>query len=280
VAGKAITALREAPLLDEIAQGTLKDNAYHMIAGQHHRISFEAAYPGERMQLLLFFPKTAASPYQAVIYFPGADATCRGRTVQKLEERNYRETIRMVVTSRRAFAFPVYKGTFGRNQNFPESYIIVFGEDTHRYVELLTQIIKDFKRSVDYLETRKNIDSSRLAYFGISLGSCMGAIIPAVDDRLKASVLEIGGFLQKDIRPEMDQINYVTHVKVPTLMLNGKYDIVGFPYETTVKPMFDMLETPKEHQRLVLYETDHFVPRYEMIKEMDAWLNKYLGRPQ
>lgn len=108
----------------------------------------------------------------------------------------------------------------------------------------------------------------------------MGAIIPAVDDRLKASILVIGGFLQKEIRPEMDQINYVTHVKVPALMLNGKYDVVGFPYETTVKPMFDLLGTPKEHKRLRLFETDHFYPRNEMIKEMDAWLDKYLGRPQ
>jgi hypothetical protein len=107
----------------------------------------------------------------------------------------------------------------------------------------------------------------------------MGAIIPAVDDRLKASVLVIGGFLQKNIRPEMDQINYVTHVNVPTLMLNGKYDVVGFPYETTVKPMFDMLGTPKEHKKLILYETDHYVPRNDEIREMDAWLNKYLGQP-
>ncbi|MBN1567197.1 MAG: hypothetical protein JXA73_05095 [Acidobacteria bacterium] len=80
--------------------------------------------------------------------------------------------------------------------------------------------------------------------------------------------------------PKMDQINYVTYVNVSTLMLNGKYDVVGFPYETTVKPMFDLLGTPKEHKRLVLFETDHFYPRNETIKEMDARLNKYLGRPQ
>jgi eukaryotic-like serine/threonine-protein kinase len=243
------------------------------------KISFEAAYSGERMQLFLFLPKAGTSPYQAVVNFPGAQVTFPGYTVQNLEER-LRESIRMVITSRRAFVCPVYQGTFGRNQDFTDSDTLVWGEDTHRYVEYLTQVIKDFKRSVDYLETRQDIDSTKLAYFGISWGSCMGAIIPAVDDRLKASVLAIGGFLQKNIRPEMDQINYVTHVKVPTLMLNGKYDVVGFPYETTVKPLFDLLGTPKEHKRLVLFETDHFYPRNETIKEMDAWLNKYLGRPQ
>jgi eukaryotic-like serine/threonine-protein kinase len=243
------------------------------------KISFEAAYPGERMQLFLFLPKNVSPPYQTVVFFPGASVPLPGYTIQNLEER-FKETIRMVVTGRRAFAFPIYQGTFGRNRNFPESDIIVWGEDTHRYVEYLTQVIKDFKRSIDYLETRKDINSTKLAYFGISWGSCMGAIIPAVDDRLKASVLEIGGFLQKNIRSEMDQINYVTHVKVPTLMLNGKYDVVGFPYETTVKPMYDMLGTPKENKNLILYETDHYVPRNDAIKEMDVWFNKYLGQPK
>ncbi len=243
------------------------------------RVSFEAAYPGERMQLFLFLPKNAPPPYQTVVFFPGANVPSPGFTIQNLEEQ-FKFPVQMVVSSRRAFAFPIYQGTFGRKQSFPESHIIVWGEDTHRYVEYLTQVIKDFKRSIDYLETRKDIDSKKLAYFGVSWGSCMGAIIPAVDDRLKASVLEIGGFLQKNIRREMDQINYVTRVKVPTLMLNGKYDVVGFPYETTVKPMFDMLGTPKEHKRLVLADTDHFFPRNELIKEMDAWLNKYLGRPK
>ncbi|MBN1570882.1 MAG: protein kinase [Acidobacteria bacterium] len=243
------------------------------------KISFEAAYSGERMQLFLFLPKAGTSPYQAVIFFPGASVTFPGHTAQNLEDR-LRESIRMVVTSRRAFVCPIYQGTFGRNQDFPDSDTLVWGEGTHRYVEYLTQVIKDFKRSVDYLETRKDIDSTKLGYFGISWGSCMGAIIPAVDDRLKASVLVIGGFLQKNIRPAMDQINYVTHVTAPTLMLNGRYDVVGFPYETTVKPMFDMLGTSKEHKRLVLFDTDHFYPRNETIKEMDAWLNKYLGSPK
>lgn len=245
------------------------------------RISFETAYSGERMQLFLFLPKTVLPRYQAVIFFPGANVTYPGYSVQTLEAENLtKDLIRAVVNSRRAFVIPIYQGTYGRHQSFPDSNIIVWGEDTHRYVEYITQVIKDFKRSVDYLETRNEIDSTRLAYLGVSWGSCMGAIIPAVDDRLKASVLVIGGFLQPDIKSEIDQINYVTRVKIPTLMLNGKYDVVGFPLETTVKPMFDLLGTPKEHKHLVLRDTDHYFPRNDMIREMDAWLNKYLGRPQ
>jgi hypothetical protein len=59
-------------------------------------------------------------------------------------------------------------------------------------------------------------------------------------------------------------------------MLNGRYD-TSFPYEFTVKPMFDFLGTPEEHKVLKTYETDHYIPRNELIKESLAWLDKYLG---
>jgi hypothetical protein len=59
-------------------------------------------------------------------------------------------------------------------------------------------------------------------------------------------------------------------------MLNGRYDFI-FPYESTVKPMFDLLGTQEKDKRLVLYETDHFVPKSEIIKETLSWLDKYFG---
>jgi len=139
----------------------------------------------------------------------------------------------------------------------------------------VVKIIKDFKRSIDYLETRPDIDSKRLAYFGWSWGGDMGTIIPAVEDRLKASVLGVGG-VDTFTRPEVSTFNYVSRVKIPTLMLNGKYDR-GMPYETTVKPMFDLLGTPKDQKELKLYDTDHWLPRNELIKETLSWLDRYLG---
>jgi hypothetical protein len=59
-------------------------------------------------------------------------------------------------------------------------------------------------------------------------------------------------------------------------MLNGRYDSI-FPYDTSIKPMFDLLGTPEEDKELKLYESDHLPPRNEYIKEVLAWLDKYLG---
>jgi dipeptidyl aminopeptidase/acylaminoacyl peptidase len=109
----------------------------------------------------------------------------------------------------------------------------------------------------------------------MSWGACNGAIIPAVEERLKASVLLGGGF-SGDARAEASQVNYVTRVKTPTLMLNGKYDTL-YSMETGIKPMFDLLGTPVKDKRLILGETDHLPLRNEYIKETLAWFDKYLG---
>jgi hypothetical protein len=41
--------------------------------------------------------------------------------------------------------------------------------------------------------------------------------------------------------------------------------------------MFELLGTPAEHKKHLLYETDHIPPRIEYIKETLTWLDKYLG---
>jgi dipeptidyl aminopeptidase/acylaminoacyl peptidase len=144
-----------------------------------------------------------------------------------------------------------------------------------QWTELYIEIFKDFKRSIDYLETRPDIDSKRLAYIGASWGGVLGAILPAVEDRLKVSILIVGGMEFYGV-PAIDQITYVNRVRIPTLMLNGRYDM-NYPYETRVKPMFDLLGTPKDQKDLKLYDTDHYIPRIEEIKEALAWLDRYLG---
>ena len=71
-------------------------------------------------------------------------------------------------------------------------------------------------------------------------------------------------------------MHYAPRVTVPNLMLNGRYDY-AFPVETTQLPMFELLGTPTEHKRHVLFDSYHVVPRNGGIKEVLDWLDEYLG---
>ncbi len=255
--------------IDLNAQVEWKDESHD--DWNQEQITFDAAYGGEQMIAVLFLPKNTAPPYQTVIYFPGAQARWRNSSREIESSMEFKVFLSFVVKNGRAALYPVYKGTMERNFTRPNLWV-----DTYLQTEYRIQLVKDFIRCIDYLETRQDIDSQKLAYYGMSWGGeWPGVIIPAVEERLKASILLPGGL--RDIgRPEVHPINYVSRVKTPTLMLNGRYDSI-FPYETSSKPLFDLLGTPDEHKALKIYDTDHIPPLNESIKEILAWLDRYLG---
>jgi fermentation-respiration switch protein FrsA (DUF1100 family) len=137
---------------------------------------------------------------------------------------------------------------------------------------------KDLGESLDYLETRSDIDSSKLAYFGDSGGVSNGLRLLGIEKRVKAAIFSSGG-LQLTIRflPEADPFNFIKHVTIPVLMLNGRYDS-NFPSESSQRPLLRFLGTPDKDKKHVIYDGGHGVfPRPDAVRESLDWLDKYLG---
>jgi len=242
----------------------------------HETVTFDAPYGGERIIAHLFLPRNSAPPYQAVVYYPGSGSIEQNSSRDIESYYEFPMFLSFVVKNGRAALYPVYKGTFERGSDALAALLNSSDLSSHQSVDLFVQEVKDLRRCVDYLETRPDIDPQKIAYYGMSWGAELGVYIMAVEDRLKASVL-LGGEISGLGRPEINAVNYVGRVKIPTLMLNGKYDTLN-PVETAIKPMFDLLGTPAGHKQLKLYETDHIPPVNEFIKEALAWLDRYLGK--
>lgn len=234
------------------------------------KVSFDAAYGGERMFAYLFLPTMKAAPYQTIVFFPGSNAI-HTRSSEQISGGSFDFFLR----SGRAVLFPIYKGTYERggllNSDYPN--------ETNLYKEHVIKWGKDLSRSIDYVESRGDLDAKRIGYYGVSWGGEMGSIMPAVEPRIKVVILYVAGLIFQKALPEVDAINYVTRVKAPVLMLNGKFDHF-FPVETSQIPMFKLLGTPLEHKRQIIYESGHFVPRNQLIKESLDWLDKYFGPVQ
>jgi hypothetical protein len=66
----------------------------------------------------------------------------------------------------------------------------------------------------------------------------MGAMLPAIEKRLRVVVLSSGGFYTLGTYPpEANPFNFVPHVFQPVLMVNGRYD-TSFPYDSCQRPLF------------------------------------------
>jgi len=101
--------------------------------------------------------------------------------------------------------------------------------------------------------------------------------VVALESRLKAAILLTGGFPSDIQPPEIEPLNFLPRIKMPVLMLGGRYDFV-YPVETSQVPLFRLLGTSTEHKKYVLYEgSGHVPPRIELIREVLDWLDRYLG---
>ena len=227
------------------------------------RVTVTAGYGDERLPLLVFLPRSSRPPYQAVVSFPGSDAV---RT--QSSRRPYMQWLEFLLRSGRAVVFPIYQQTYERRRE-------TRGASFLRQISL--QRGQDVRRAVDYLESRADIDRTRIAFFGISLGAQLAPVYLAVEPRLRTGVLFSGGFETWTMPPESDPVNFAPRVRQPVLMVNGREDF-DLPYETAQVPLYNMLGTAPADKRHAVLEGGHIPPRPQAVfKEVLDWLDRYLG---
>jgi len=285
----SLSAPIEYPRRDFAKERPVSDDAFEVIRGyfvydrtplharvetasrkEHWRtekVSYDAAYGNERVSAYLYLPSHAAPPYQTVVYFPGSAGILLRSSADLQVPLNG-----AVVKSGRAFVFPIYKGTYERGDALDTDY----PAQTAFYREHVVEWYQDLARTLDYVETRADLDSSRIAYFGFSWGARLGPLFLAIEPRLKTAVLASGGLKFARALPEADPFNFASHVRVPVLMVNGRYDFY-FPVETSQEPLLRLLGAPPRDKRHVLIESGHILPDAAVAREALDWLDRYLG---
>jgi dipeptidyl aminopeptidase/acylaminoacyl peptidase len=256
---KSLYAYDHTPLAEKIEAVDDSDPLWRV-----EKITFDAAYGNERVIAYLYLPKKAAPPYQTVVHFPGGYAPFMER-INPIGLHG----IRYFVQSGRALLYPIYKGTYERRPKVPIRGTLAFRDQKFQWC-------KDLGRSIDYLETRPDIDRGKLAYHGISLGAVAALPCLAVEDRFQAAVLLGGGFPNGKGAPEGDPFNFAPRIRIPVLMINGRND---FQFSLTQQqiPMFQLLGSSPKDKRHFLVEGGHVPPRNLVVKESLDWLDRYLG---
>jgi formylglycine-generating enzyme required for sulfatase activity/predicted esterase len=250
--------------LDSRVEGIDEEKSYW----KREKISFAAAYGNERVLGYLYIPKHATPPYQTILYAePGM--SFRFPSPQPAEEYFFD----FLVKSGRAFLLPVLKGQYQRRSAAPPT-----GPNAAR--DMLVLESKDFRRSIDYLVSRPDMDRDRLGVFGLSHGATVLPILTVGEQRLKAAVLiHVGLSLDRSRLPEIDPFNFAPRFPVPVLVIGGRSDFI-IPLERSQRPMFRLLGAPEKDKRMILWDGGHgeVKPNYRMvIKEALDWFDRYLG---
>lgn len=235
------------------------------------RVTIDAGYNNEKLDLILFVPKNAKPPFQPVIYFSGIQIVLFPESSDTIEPGFAAAPIDYIVKSGRVLVQPIFQGTYERFKapiDFTDEVRI-----TREWIERRW----DLGRTIDYLESRSDLDATHTGFFGTSFGASHSLALVATEPRIKAAVLLSGGLPPEALPPIVDPINYVSRIRIPVLMVNGRYDY-QFDVETRQRPMFRLLGSPPEDKKHVLLEYGHgSPPRAEVLRESLGWLDKYLG---
>jgi len=162
------------------------------------------------------------------------------------------------------------------------------------------QSVVDLRRGIDVLQARSDVDPNRIAYVGHSSGAHWGAIISAVDRRLKTVVLMAGVpseatiLMESDdpdyidfrkttpkeqldtyfkiVRP-LDAINYVPHA-APTPLL---FQFARFEQYFNEAAMLRYERAASEPKLVLWYDTGHGLNDIQPLLDRANWLQKYIG---
>ena len=234
---------------------------------REEQVLIQTAYSTEQLKVVLLFPRERKSKYHPIVFVPGADAQRIGAYDSTASGAGGRY-IKQLVRTGRVIAIANYQGMFDRNA-IPKN-----GANARR--DWVIQLTKDVSRVIDYLETRDDIDISKLSYFGSSMGAFMGVASMTMEKRFQAGVLLVGGAVSWESKNEVDPTALAPFQTTPVLMINGEYDNV-FPLETSSRPLFDLIGA--DDKTLKLYPSSHGVDMRLWVPVVDQWFKERLGEP-
>ena len=110
------------------------------------------------------------------------------------------------------------------------------GDHENAYRDMGVQwVSKDLGRTIDYLETRADIERREGGLLRPQLQHQRGAAYVAVEPRFPAVVLSGTPWL--GVLPKPNPNDFASHITAPTLMLNGRDDFI-FPLDTVARRLF------------------------------------------
>jgi serine/threonine protein kinase/formylglycine-generating enzyme required for sulfatase activity len=234
---------------------------------RREKISYNSGHE-ERTFAYLFLPKSSKPPFQVIHYIPGTSAFTSATVPQSVDF-----LAQAHIKAGRAVFVVVLRGYVERKDPL---YVRVLDGTSVRFRDQLVYWATEIRRGLDYLETRPEVDTQKIALWNVSISAFV--IVAAVEPRYRSVIFEGDGLPKEWLKflPEANPIFFASHVRAPKLMLNGRYD-EQWPFHSTVEPMYKVLRYPK---RLEVCKCGHIPPPQVSVPIINSWLNETLGPVQ
>ena len=137
--------------------------------------------------------------------------------------------------------------------------------------EIYIQTTRDYRRAIDYLETRPEIDKSRIGVLGYSMGGTQTFLLAGVEPRIKTAVAVVAPAEKSKWSPVAPQ-NFIRAIgDRPLLSIMGRGDTMcPVEHARNRQLLFD-----NEASDLIFFDAGHRLPA-DYVPHAVAWFEKHL----
>jgi dienelactone hydrolase len=166
-----------------------------------------------------------------------------------------------------------YHGERLANNDFESADIFIFQNGwLLRARDMIVQSVIEYRRAMDYLSTREDIDSSQFGLVGYSMGGMMAFHLSAIDSRVKATVASVTHII-KEPYSALAVYNFAPYIGDPSfLMLVGENDSRNYS-KKEARQLYDLIKN--KDKVLTFFESGHKLPS-EWTRKASDWMAKYL----
>ena len=230
------------------------------------RISIEVGYNEEMMDMLIFKPKNSFGPSSPVVIHPGSNYYSTPPEIDDINPGEF--SLDFLIKSGKTLVWPAWKGSLNRMPATRSG-----GDRMRDFRNLYIAWVSDTDKTLDYLETRNDVDTDNIFYLGMSYGALFNTHTLLFENRYKGAILYVGGVFPT-YPPLVDGINHMPRIDTPFLMLNGEQDYL-VP-KSAAMYFYQSTGTPEKDKKIVFYDSGHWpLPRNQMIKETLDFIKKY-----
>ena len=237
---------------------------------------------GDRAPSLLVLPAKARPPHPIVIVIPGGN----GRKEDIVDPAGRFRAYTDGFLQRGAAVFSLDAAFHNERQGrrgFRES--LMRHRLINRWRDLVVDTVVDYRRALDYLGSRSDVDTARVGVVGDSMGAIFTLVLAAVEPRVRASVANAPppwtatfwkelGWGDIPFQPSATGTqHYAPRIRTPFLMQMGRRD----PYYTLEEGQELFRLVGSESKDVIWHDSAHSLPVEAERAAAFRWLDQHLG---
>ena len=235
------------------------------------KIKFNSVHEN-RVPGILAIPNTGTTPFPCVLLLHGAGNN--SKESWWIESNSYFGLAQNLLAT--GYAVMMLDAKFfgerkSENEYENPSYFIFKKQWRNIERDMLVQTTIDYRRAIDYLETRTEIDSAKIGAIGSSMGAMTTFLLTGVEPRVKVAVAKAAPNIQRKYSAN-SAYNFAAAIKnQPFLILAGKSDPWSGVHGS--QQLFNLVASPKKE--LIFFDSGHQFPD-EWKDEAVNWIKLYL----